>query len=268
MAPTPTTPPAPVRSAYGRHPLQHGFLHRAPGAVPRGTVVVIHGGFWRSGLGSGQLRPLAESLAAEGWNAWEIDYRTVGADGGWPETLDDILAAVEHLAVLSRDLRFRPGLVVTLGHSAGGQLAVAAAARLVTGHGDGVRVAGAVSLAGVLDLTQAVKDDLGDGATPGFLGGSPEEAPERYAAADPCTLAEHSSWPVWVRSVHAEADSMVPIAQSVHFTDVARAAGWDAELIPVEGDHFTVVSATDASWRKTLNALGELPTQAGWKPAG
>ena len=57
------------------------------------------------------------------------------------------------------------GPVVALGHSAGGHLAVWAAARTRFARwADGVPVAQAVSLAGVLDLTRAHADGLGSGA--------------------------------------------------------------------------------------------------------
>ena len=79
-------------------------------------------------------------------------------------TLDDVAAAIDHIAVI--DGAVDPTRVVTCGHSAGGQLALWAAARgrLPAGSpGDdvGVTVRGAVSLAGVVDLKEADRLGLG-----------------------------------------------------------------------------------------------------------
>ena len=64
---------------------------------------------------------LAASIASAGWAAWNIEYRRVGAGGGYPETFDDVAAGIDHLAELSVDT----STVVTLGHSAGGVISCA-----------------------------------------------------------------------------------------------------------------------------------------------
>src|SRR4051812_50171887 len=91
---------------------------------------------------------LAEDLAGRGWAAWNIEYRRLGSGGGVPATLDDVSAAIDHLAQLQHvDL----SRVVTIGHSAGGHLAAWAATR----DHHRVAVTGVVSQAGVLDLERA-----------------------------------------------------------------------------------------------------------------
>ena len=62
-----------------------------------------------------------------------------------PYTLDDVGAAIDHLATPGVDL----SRVVTIGHSAGGHLAAWAATRETAR----VAVTGVVSQAGVLDLS-------------------------------------------------------------------------------------------------------------------
>ena len=41
---------------------------------------------------------LCEDLARRGWAAWNIEYRRLGNGGGVPTTLEDVSAAIDHLA--------------------------------------------------------------------------------------------------------------------------------------------------------------------------
>src|SRR5665811_258518 len=82
---------------YGDDPSQFGRLYRPAGDETRGTIVVIHGGFWKPEYDLSLGTPLAIDLAARGWTAWNLEYRRVG-DGGWPHTFDDIAAGIDKLA--------------------------------------------------------------------------------------------------------------------------------------------------------------------------
>ncbi|MDP9118363.1 MAG: alpha/beta hydrolase, partial [Actinomycetota bacterium] len=146
VAPSPTTPngsvvggpvasgvggqnaavtPTATRSAYGTAQFQFGDLYRPSGAAHPGVIVVIHGGFWRSQYDLTLGAPLALDLAARGYLTWNLEYRRVGGGGGWPNTLADVAAGIDHLATLGVDT----SRVVAVGHSAGGQLAAWAAGR-------------------------------------------------------------------------------------------------------------------------------------------
>jgi acetyl esterase/lipase len=237
---------------YGSDPAQIGELTR-PAGTSKGVVVVIHGGFWRSAYDLSLGRPLAASLAERGWTAYNLEYRRVGNGGGWPQTLDDVAAGIDALATVDG---LDTSRVVTLGHSAGGHLAVWAAGRPklegTSWDEPAVRVTAAISQAGVLDLAAAVRDDLGAGATQAFMGAS--DGP-RFAQADP---SEQIPLDVPVRCVHGKADDVVPLDQSVSYVQRATAAGADAELAEVEGDHFVVIDPASPAWAKTLELLGEL----------
>jgi hypothetical protein len=58
--------------------------------------------------------------------------------------------------------------------------------------------------------------------------------------------------------VHAPADNVVPIGQSVEYVTAATAAGATATLHQVPGDHFTVIDPTSAAWALVVAALPEL----------
>lgn len=249
-APTTARPGrAPITLAYGDDASQVADLtwpaRSADGDVPIG--VVIHGGFWRAAFDRSLGVPLAESLVAAGWAALNVEYRRVGNGGGYPATLDDVAAAVDALAGVDGIDRTR---VVAIGHSAGGHLA----AWLATRPEPTVAVTAVVAQAGVLDLRRASADRLGAGAVDAFLGGSPDDVPDRYAVADPTVNLPLG---VPVLCVHGAADDIVPIGQSEGFAIAATAAGDDARLVTVDGDHFVVIDPASDAWSAVLDFLGE-----------
>jgi acetyl esterase/lipase len=231
--------------------MQYGVLHPAQGTA-RGTVVLIHGGFWRGtpDYFDGPT-PLAEALVQHGWHVWQIEYRQTPNGGGWPGTLDDVAAGVEHLAVAAASLGLDTGSVVTVGHSAGGHLAVWALSR----PSGVLPLAGAVSLAGALNLRLGEQEHMGDGAVVGFLGGGSAEHPDRYAAADPVSRIEPG---LPVRIVHGRQDDVVPMNQSDTYVAAAERLGQDVAIAVVEGDHMAVIHPAHPAFDRLLAALDEI----------
>lgn len=241
----------PERLAYGDDPSQWADLTLPAGAA-RGVVVVVHGGFWRSAYGAELGEPLAADLVARGWATLNVEYRRVGAGGGFPATFDDVASAVD----LLREHGPTGGPVVTLGHSAGGHLAAWAAARTrFERWSGGVAVTHVVSQAGVLDLTTAAREDLGSGAVVALMGGTPDERTGAYDRADP---ARHLplDQPVW--AVHARDDDQVPFAQSADYVAAATEAGGAAELVEVAGAHFAVIDTGSSAWERIVAVLEEV----------
>jgi acetyl esterase/lipase len=257
----------PVSLAYGPGPDQFLELTLPVGHGPAPVAVVLHGGFWRARYGIELARPLAADLAARGWAAVAVEYRRVGAGGGWPSTLVDVAAALDALPDLAADAapgRLDLGDVTVIGHSAGGHLAAWAAGRArlpagAPGAAPRIAVTAAVLQAGVLDLRAAVAADLGGGATVGFLGGTPAEVPERYAAADPVRLLPTG---VPVLCVHGEADTTVPPEQSERYAAAATAAGDRVEVAALPGDHMAVIDVAGEAWRRTVDWLTSRPRLA------
>lgn len=239
-----------MRITYGEHASQFGELTR-PSGVSKGVVVVIHGGFWKAEYDVSLGRPLAASLAQHGWDAWNIEYRRVGGGGGAPATFDDVHAAIERLATVDG---LDTSTLLTLGHSAGGHLAVWAAGRhrYAAWQPAAVRVTGALSQAGVLDLVSAHRDGLGSNAVERLLGHPP--APEDVAY-DP---AQQIPLDVPVRCIHGRADDIVPPSQSTVYAAAATSAGADVAVELADGDHFAVIDHTAPAWDRQLALLDEL----------
>ncbi len=251
-------PPA-RQIAYGTHPDQAGNLHLPVGEGPWPVVVLLHGGFWRWGWDRTLMTPLARDLAARGIAAWNVEYRRVGQEGGgWPGTLADVAAAVDALAGIDPVDTSR---VVTVGHSAGGHLALWLASRHrlpagVPGAAPAVRPRAAVSQAGVADLARGAEDELGDGACVELLGGGPGEVPDRYAAASPAALLPLG---ISVVLVHGGHDEIVPPEQSRAYAEAARTAGDDVALVELaDADHFDVIEVEHAAWRVVVERLPAL----------
>jgi acetyl esterase/lipase len=205
------------------------------------VVVFIHGGFWRERFTADTIASLAEACAELGHVVWNLEYPRIGMpDGGWPGTAVAVTAAVGSAVA---EAAGRP--VVLVGHSAGGQLALLAAAS----H----PVSLVVSLAGVTDLEAGARQRIGEDAVVQFLGAGPDEAPELYAAASPLRRL-----PVGVASVliHGDADNRVPIAQSRDYARAALAAGDQCQLHELPGgDHFELIDPGGRAWPVVVEQL-------------
>jgi acetyl esterase/lipase len=211
------------RHSYGEHPSQFCELFAGGDDV----AVLIHGGFWRARYGLGLEHRIANDLVARGWTVWNVEYRRLGDGGGWPQTFDDVRAGIAALPVEASRL-------VAIGHSAGGHLAVRAAAD--------APLTGVVSQAGALDLYELWRRGTSDHVVRQFLGGSPDEVPERYEAATPRPPA------VPLLLVHGALDEDVPVEISRDF-----GAG---ELVVIDDEgHMEHLDPRSRCWRAVVEWL-------------
>jgi acetyl esterase/lipase len=192
------------------------------------VAVLIHGGFWRARYGLELEHALAADLVARGWTVWNIEYRRLGDGGGWPQTGADVVAAIEALPVEAARL-------VAIGHSAGGHLAAWASAH--------TRIDGVVSQAGALDLYDLYRRGTSDHVVRQFLGGSPDEVPERYEAATPRPPA---GMPLLL--VHGALDEDVPV-------EISRDFG-TGELVVIEDEgHMEHLEPGSRCWQAVVEWL-------------
>ncbi len=254
-------PQAGMRLSYGDDPLNFGDLRLPDGGGPHPVIVVVHGGFWRARYDLEHIGLACQALTtALGAATWSLEYRRIGnPGGGWPGTFLDVSGGLDHVRLLASPYNLDLSRVVTIGHSAGGHLALWLAARgrippESSLYSDPLlALRGAVSLAGVLDLRLAYELGLSGGVVEEFLGGSPSEVPQRYIEASPIRLL-----PLGVPQVllHGTEDEPVPYKISQLYAEAALAAGDGVELGTLPGcGHFELIDPQSEQWDTVVQAV-------------
>ncbi|GGD77835.1 alpha/beta hydrolase [Lacimicrobium alkaliphilum] len=200
------------RLNYGPQSLQFGGLwlpQRASADNPAPLVIFVHGGCWLSAYDIRHSYPLSTALADSGFAVWSLEYRRSGdPGGGWPGSLEDVIAGISHIRQL-QDFPVDLERVVLTGHSAGGHLALLAAQ-----HNDVPSLDAVIGLAAITDISEYALGDNGcQKAAAGFMGGSSLQVPEAYQQAQ----ISADKLPSSVYLLHGEQDSIVPLTQSNGF---------------------------------------------------
>ncbi|MFE9564210.1 alpha/beta hydrolase family protein [Streptomyces sp. NPDC006487] len=258
-------------AAYGEHPDQIVDFYaprgeRAQPGVARSAplVVVLHGGAWRGPYDRQHITPFADFLARRGFAVANIEYRRGSSlphqdaegpvAGRWPETFDDVAAALDALPGLAADSlpEADPRRTVLTGHSAGGHLALWAAARHVLPYDApaGWRLPsppllrGVVALAPIADFTVAEELGVCGGASAQLLGGASGFAARR-PYADPAALLPTG---IATAVVQGRSDIVVPEAVSEAYVAAAALAGEMVGLTLLDAvGHFPLIDpAADA----------------------
>ena len=247
--------------AYGDEPEQLADLRLPRGAPPFPVAVLIHGGGWAERWTRDLMDGLAVDLARRGYASWNVEYRRVGSTGGWPQTFDDVASAIGALAHIPQSDMLDLSRVAFVGHSAGAQLALWAAARTRPSSSpapQAIRPSLVISLAGVTHMAEAAHRGLGgeDVVTP-LLGGAPDKFPERYEATSPDLLL-----PLGVPQllVQGREDSLTDLIDlnALYFAK-ARSAGDQVELLELsDADHFTIIDPSSKNWYAVAERLQEL----------
>ncbi|MFB7860546.1 alpha/beta hydrolase [Streptomyces sp. NPDC056069] len=250
-------------AAYGAHPDQVvDFYAPRDGRRSAPLVVALHGGAWRAPYDRQHLTPFVDFLARRGFAVANVEYRR-GSDiprqggaapvaGRWPETFDDVAAALDAVHDLAAEHlpQADPRRTVLTGHSAGGHLALWATARHVLPAGSPWRLAAAPALRGVVALApiahfeRAVELAVCGGAVTELLGGDADfEA--RAAHADPALLLPTG---IATTLVQGRADVVVPSAVADAYVDAAAKAGETVGFTLLEEvGHFPLIDpAADA----------------------
>ena len=231
--------------AYGKEALQFGELWLPASSakneemsVNHPLVVLVHGGCWLNSYDIRHTHALSTALSQSGYAVWSIEYRRVGDEnGGWPGSYEDINAAIKYLPKLSNyPVQLRQ--VAIVGHSAGGHLA------LLAGVNKLYDFKAVIGLAAIVDLE---KYSLGDSscqrATLDFMGGTAEDLPNEYRAANPARLDLHELTTL----IHGTNDSIVSTKHATSSTARSRV---------IEGaGHFDMIHPGTQSFRVLLQEL-------------
>jgi 3-dehydroquinate dehydratase type II len=236
---------------YGPDPDNVGDLRIPEGPGPHPVAVLLHGGFWRSTAARDLLDAAAVNLTERGWATWNVEFARVGGGGGWRATTADVAAAVGSLAEFAEGHQLDLDRVVAVGHGSGGQLALQAAA--------GARelpISAVVALAPIGDLEAAHRASIGSDAVNAFTRRTPEQSPERYAAASPIR-----NLPIGVPLlvVHGDEDDQVPAAISRSFAGRAADEGDTVVYHELEGvGHDELIDPATRAWAKVVEEIDRL----------
>jgi acetyl esterase/lipase len=266
LASLPTQPPD-QRIAYGADSSQYGELRVPTGPGPHPVVVLVHGGCFKAAYAQASyFGQVGDALKAKGIATWNLEYRRLGQSGsGWPGTYLDVAHGVDHLRAIASQHKLDLGRVVIVGHSAGGHLAMWAAARSRVPKGSPLYVAnplparGVLDLAGPVDMTAHIREYEGlcrDSVITTLLGGTPSAVPDRYAQASPIALL-----PLGVPQVIAIGtyEDFVPRDLVDAYASAAAKAGDSVRTLFFPGaGHFEIASATQWTWPRIETAIRAL----------
>lgn len=254
------------RIAYGADALQWGVLRVPDGPGPHPVIVMMHGGCWMGLHRPRNVEPLMAALTERGWATWSLSHRqATDTGGGWTGTFEDVGAGIDFVRRLAEDHALDTKRVVTMGHSAGGHLALWAAGR--TGYessdqlyaADALPLAGAISLDGIPDLrahAAQAENPCGDGVFQ-LLDHERPGLEERY---DEASSAERLPLGVPQLLLHGRADYVVPWQQITAYADAAQRAGDDVQVHIFEAaSHFEVIAPASNTWRDEI-----APVLFGW----
>jgi acetyl esterase/lipase len=254
--------PRPAPSAqirYGDAPAQAIDVFLPPGEGPFPVVVLIHGGCWSAKTAAReQLRHLGADLAARGIAPLSIGYRRADeAGGGYPGTYRDVGAAIDRLREDAPRYRLDPARSLLVGHSAGGHLALWAAARDRLPAGSALRSAqpfvprAAVAIAGVGDLEKfapSIDPICGPGIAGALIGMGRADP---YADISPAALPASATRIVMVSGV---LDRLVPPYVAHDFVQTVRGRVVVERVDIPDAGHFDLVGA-GPTWRQVRRLI-------------
>ncbi len=246
------------RYAYGSDSQQFGELTLPRSQPPHPVIVLVHGGGYREMYDLVPLGSLAASLADAGFAVWSIEYRRHGNGGDFPQMFLDVAAATDHLRQIADSHRLSLDLVISMGHSAGGHLALWLAARHRIERASPLFVEAPLAVHAVLalapfaDIARLANSDSCSDALVAVMGGRPNEAPANYASGSPAELLPLGK----PQAIIVGGEDAAILENARVYAGAANALDDEASLtvLPNAG-HFEVVSAQSPAWRDIRRAL-------------
>lgn len=153
-------------------------VYRMQDPAPQPALVLVHGGSWRR-RSKAVWSTMGSLYARAGYVVFAIDYRLAppGGDTRFPDAVDDVRTAVDWVRRNADYYGVDAARVAVAGSSAGGQLALMAAAS------EGVRPDAVVLFSAPVDLERLHRADVLRGPIENYVGCAPEECPASYRRA-------------------------------------------------------------------------------------
>ena len=206
--------------AYGKEPDHVGDFRAVDGSPV--MVVLVHGGLLLRQWERDTMETLAADLFERGYASWNFEYRRLGTGGGWPASVDDVTAAIEH----SRQLSDRP--IVAVGHSIGGLFVLTAQPPRGVDR--------TVALSPITDLAEIVFNE-----TMGH-----EIAADFIEHGAPSML---NSVPTGTTLLHGARDEVIPHHQTERLAETTET------VIFSDMGHFEMLDPKQPHWEHVLNVI-------------
>ena len=204
--------------------------------------LATYGGAARQGAASLGEEEVRRDVVAGVPQDWECGLGLAGDFGGFK-------AGAAHAKNLAKKYGLKLKRSIAMGHSASSQLALYLGAEVPW-------VAGVISLAGVADLRRAEESKLSRNVVRKFLGGPPEEYPERYKLASPIERVPLGKPTV---PIHSEKDTVVPVQIARRYEAAAKTAGDKVKLVTLaEATHFDLIDPASAHWAAVERSVLEM----------
>ena len=247
--------------AYGKHSEQFGYLYLPKSMTGRKlpVAILIHGGCWQADVSLEYFGQAANVLTKLGLAVWNLEYRRLGNGGGWPATFQDVAAGADFLRSVADTHQLDLENAVSVGHSAGGQLALWLAARKHLRAGSELYspnplwLKGVISIAGIPDLVSAYQHSICDEAAHDLLGRSTAEFEARAKQASPSELL-----PLGVRQVliNGDLDDIVPPTYVKAYVSKAKSMGERVDYLKLKNiGHYEPVIPGTKAWTQVEKAI-------------
>ncbi len=255
---------ADFRYAYGPDSQQFGELSLPRAEPPHPVVVLVHGGGYRELYDLSPLGSVAASLTEAGFAVWNIEYRRHGNGGEYPQMFLDVAAAVDHLRHIADEHSLNLSQVISMGHSAGGHLALWLAARhrikdsspLFSDSPLAVRAV--LALAPFADIALLASAESSSDALLAVMGGRPDDAPNNYASGSPRELLPLAK----PQAIIVGNEDTAILENARAYAGAAKALGDEASLTVLpDAGHFEIVSVQSPAWRQVQRSLLDLREQ-------
>lgn len=242
------------KEKYGNDEYQIGDLY-IPKKTSKGTVCLLHGGFWKMPYDKNQLTEIAKKLVENNFSVWNIEYRRVGyIKSGYPEIFNDVVDAINQLKKLSKkheNINLTP--LYLAGHSAGGHLSLWLSNSEIYKDKLDIYPDIFIGLAPIVDLLKCYSSPDRKSFIHEFVGYTPEQNIEIYNKLSPIKLLPSKNKQI---ILHGEKDEILPITEINEYEQLANKNGSQIQFLKIEdGTHMDFCDPDSVSISTFVNLL-------------